>query len=69
MALSGVKSGVQLEVFGDYLVNNGKSERTIKNYMRNIEAFAKWLIEQGGDISNLTRQDMTYNSICNIYKA
>lgn len=58
MLLSGVKSGVKLEGFCTYLANSGKSERTIKNYLRNVETFSNWLHEQGDDITNLTRHDI-----------
>jgi integrase/recombinase XerD len=36
----------------------GKSELTVKTYVQTLTKFNAWLLENGGDINNLTRRDV-----------
>lgn len=48
-----------IESFKKYLIEDGKSENTIKNYIRNVKLFFKWLDETTGtDFNKLLRQNI-----------
>jgi integrase/recombinase XerD len=44
--------------FNTYLLDNGKSDKTAKDYGRHVNTFARWLSDQGGDIAEPTRYDV-----------
>lgn len=52
------KSDVELDGFRAYLLEKGKREKTVEDYVRHIANFHKWLQSEGGDLANLTRYDI-----------
>jgi integrase/recombinase XerD len=57
--LSVKKSCVEvIERFRVAQIEDGKSELTVKTYVQTLTKFNAWLLENGGDINNLTRHDV-----------
>ncbi|WP_257348723.1 tyrosine-type recombinase/integrase [Pseudalkalibacillus decolorationis] len=52
------KSDVELDCFKNFLIENGKREKTIEDYVRHINNFHKWLQSEGSDLEQLTRYDV-----------
>ncbi|MBO1582910.1 MULTISPECIES: tyrosine-type recombinase/integrase [Bacillus] len=52
------KSDAELDRFKDYLLEKGKRETTIKDYIRHMTNFEKWLRFEGSSLKQLTRYDV-----------
>lgn len=52
------KSDVELDGFKNYLLEKGKREKTIEDYVRHINNFDKWLQSEGSNLEQLTRYDV-----------
>lgn len=52
------KSDAELNGFKNYLFEKGKREKTIRDYIRHINNFHKWLQSEGSDLEQLTRYDV-----------
>lgn len=52
------KSDVELDGFRAYLLEKGKRQKTVEDYVRHITNFRKWLQSEGNDLDNLTRYDV-----------
>ncbi|WP_025147942.1 site-specific integrase [Bacillus sp. H1a] len=52
------KSDAELDRFKEYLLEKGKRETTIKDYIRHMTNFEKWLRSQGSSLKELTRYDV-----------
>ena len=54
------KSDAELDMFKDYLLEKGKRETTIKDYVRHMTNFEKWLRFEG---SSLKQQQFTLSLV------
>lgn len=52
------KSDAELDRFKDYLLEKEKRETTIKDYIRHMTNFEKWLKTEGSSLKQLTRYDV-----------
>nr|WP_153599919.1 tyrosine-type recombinase/integrase [Bacillus thuringiensis] len=52
------KSDIELEVFKNFLFEEGKRPNTVEDYSRHIRNFHQWLITEGSSIHEITRYDI-----------
>ncbi|MEK4677719.1 hypothetical protein LW858_31950 (plasmid) [Bacillus cereus] len=51
------KSDIELEVFGTYLLEQGKREITVEDYKRHIQNSHSWLVHENDSGANTVRYE------------